>query len=196
LLSFVPDDAIVVVTGDHGEEFEHGAYRHARLYDECVRVPLLIRNLPGVARTDRVRQLDLAPSILDQLGRSAPDAWQGRPCDGTDRESFMLNHSPHRGESYVGVRTDRYKYIETLDAETGDRIGTELYDLATDPGERRNRVADEHDHDRRADLAGMVATFRDDHDVDAALARGTRAGSRTDAEDRPPEEQLEALGYV
>jgi len=34
VLEFIPDDALIVITGDHGEEFDHGSYRHARLYDE------------------------------------------------------------------------------------------------------------------------------------------------------------------
>ena len=194
LLSFVPDDALVVVTGDHGEEFEHGAYRHARLYDECVRVPLFVRNLPDVARTDRVRQLDLVPSIVDRLGLDVPEAWQGSPCDGTARESFMLNHSPHRDESYLGVRTDRYKYVETVDAATGSRTRTELYDLATDPRERRNLAGTDRADTPESELAAAVASFREEHDIDAGLVRGTRAGSDDDS--GPPEEQLEALGYV
>ena len=194
LLSFVPEDAIVVVVGDHGEEFEHGAYRHARLYDECVRVPLFARNLPTVASTDRVRQLDLGPSVLDHLGYSLPDGWQGRPCDGTNRDSFMVNHSPHRAESYVGVRTDRYKYIETLDSETGRQIETELYDLATDPGERRNLAVADHSVRRRETLASKVVEFRERQAIEEGLARGT--GASSESESGAPRERLEALGYV
>ena len=41
------DEAIIVVLSDHGEEFfEHGAWQHRQLYEECLRVPLMVR-LPG-----------------------------------------------------------------------------------------------------------------------------------------------------
>ena len=190
LLSFVPDDAIVVVVGDHGEEFDHGAYRHARLYDECVRVPLFVRNLPEVSSTARVRQLDLAPSVVARLGLPVPAEWQGEPCDGTTRDSFMVNHSPHRSESYLGVRTDRYKYIETFAAATGDRSRTELYDLATDPGERQNLAGREGEVE--LELASKVEWFRDRHDIEAGLSRGTRVATGS----ADPSERLEALGYV
>ena len=40
-------DSIVVITSDHGEEFfEHGQWQHDQLYEECLRVPLMVR-LPG-----------------------------------------------------------------------------------------------------------------------------------------------------
>lgn len=190
LLSFVPEDALVVVMADHGEEFEHGAYRHARLYDECVRVPLLVRNLPDVAATDRARQLDIAPSILTRLGLSVPDAWAGESCDGTNRDSFMLNHSPHRGESYLGVRTDRYKLIRTIDHESGTPPGTELYDLATDPQETRDRA--DADPDRASELSSRLSSFVERHDVKAGINRGTGDHPESGA----PQERLEALGYV
>jgi arylsulfatase A-like enzyme len=67
------DNAIVVVTADHGEElYDHGRMGHGHtLYEELVRVPLLI-SLPGQrARIDIeqvVSLIDVAPTILDLLG--------------------------------------------------------------------------------------------------------------------------------
>ncbi|WP_246988212.1 sulfatase-like hydrolase/transferase [Halorientalis marina] len=192
LLSFVPDDALVVVVGDHGEEFEHGAYRHARLYDECVRVPLFTRNLPEVAATDRVRQLDLPPSVLRHVDATPPDEWDGRPCDGTNRDSFMLNHSPHRGESYLGLRTDRYKLMRTVDHDRSTHLDTELYDLATDPRETRDLAETERGAARVDQLSERLTAFVDENDVEAGIDRGTGSHPESGA----PEERLEALGYV
>lgn len=76
------DDAIVVLVGIHGEElFEHGGAGHGRnLYEESIRVPLLIRApkllAPGKV-TAPVDLLDLAPTLADLVGAPAPDAWQG-----------------------------------------------------------------------------------------------------------------------
>lgn len=191
LLAFVPDDALLVVTADHGEEFDHGAYRHARLYDECVRVPLFTRNLPGVAATDRLRQLDLSPSVLSRLGLEPPDDWVGRPADGTVRPSFMLNHSPHRDEQYLGLRTDRYKLIRTVDLGSDGRTDTELYDLATDPRETRDLSGTDRESGTLESLTDRLDEFRTRHDVETGITRGT--GSRPES---TPEDQLEALGYV
>jgi len=67
----------VILTGDHGEAFgEHGEFFHgSEVWDEIVRVPLLIR-IPGgkpqrISR--RVSHVDIAPTILELAGL-APDA--------------------------------------------------------------------------------------------------------------------------
>ncbi|MHC4894826.1 MAG: sulfatase, partial [Planctomycetota bacterium] len=62
------EDTVVVLTADHGEEWEeHGGLGHGHtLYGELVRVPLVIR-APGVepARiAERVSTLDVAPTVL------------------------------------------------------------------------------------------------------------------------------------
>ena len=68
---------VVILTGDHGEAFgEHGEFFHGReIWDEVVRVPLLIR-VPGAAPrriSRRVSDIDLAPTVLDLAG-ATPDA--------------------------------------------------------------------------------------------------------------------------
>jgi hypothetical protein len=66
------DNTIVVVTGDHGEEFlEHGRWGHGSAFiDEQLRVPLVMR-IPG--QSARVIEmvtshLDIVPSLLPALG--------------------------------------------------------------------------------------------------------------------------------
>lgn len=78
------DDALIIVTADHGEEFlEHGGWWHGTtLYDEQIRVPLLVK-LPGKARAGtrvpwQVRQIDLAPTIAELAGLTPAPTWQGR----------------------------------------------------------------------------------------------------------------------
>lgn len=192
LLSFVPDDALLVLTGDHGEEFDHGAFRHARLYDECVRVPFFSRNVPAAPTPGDppVRQLDLAPTLLSALGVDPPAEWEGSPFDDEYRDSFMLNHSPHREESYVGLRTDRYKLLRTLDGRNHRVLGTELYDLAADPGETDDRYPDGVDDATVAALTGRLESFLAQDGIGEGLVYGTGM-AESDVEDR-----LEALGYV
>ncbi|HEY1146852.1 MAG TPA: sulfatase-like hydrolase/transferase, partial [Allosphingosinicella sp.] len=74
--------AIVMVTADHGEEFgEHGGrYHGTTVYEEQVRVPLIIVG-PGVAkrRVDvPVQTIDLLPTTLSALGIPRPARLRGR----------------------------------------------------------------------------------------------------------------------
>jgi arylsulfatase A-like enzyme len=72
------DDALIIVTSDHGEEFlDHGATQHGlQLYDEVLRVPLMVKfpaGHPWAARhgshvQHRVRMVDLYPTIVELLG--------------------------------------------------------------------------------------------------------------------------------
>jgi arylsulfatase A-like enzyme len=70
--SGVFDDSIVIVLSDHGEEFfEHGRWQHEQLYDECLRVPLIVR-LPGGWGGGRVIDapvglIDVMPTVLELL---------------------------------------------------------------------------------------------------------------------------------
>lgn len=186
VLDFVDEDAAVVVMGDHGEEFDHGAFGHARLYDETVRVPLLARGLPAIAEGDLVRQIDVGATTLSALDLPVPGDWRGRPHDGAARDAFMLNHSPRFGRTYAGIRTERRKLLRTADADTGDLLGRELYDLTADPEERTDRS----DELECPDLTERLGSFLDGDGVREGLLERDREDTPAVVEDR-----LEALGY-
>ncbi len=154
------DDAVFVVTSDHGTEVgEHGRLDHGfTLYDEQVRVPLFVR-VPGAAggRTvaDRVGSIDVLPTVLDLLGvappadvrarlrgRSLVPALRGEPV-GRD----VFSETDYRAYTFKRsvVTPDGWKLIHTLETRT-----RELYDLTADPGETRDRAA--ADPDRAAAL--------------------------------------------
>ncbi len=66
----VLDDTVVIITSDHGEEFqEHGRFVHEQLYREHLHVPLIVLGV-GASRSvpEIVQSIDLAPTILDLLG--------------------------------------------------------------------------------------------------------------------------------
>ena len=80
----VADRTLVIVTSDHGDEFfEHGAIGHRRtLYDEVLRVPLIVR-LPGtIPAGTRARGLvsiqDVPATVLEALGLPASAAPSSR----------------------------------------------------------------------------------------------------------------------
>ena len=97
---------IVVVTADHGEEFgEHGgAYHGTTLFDEQVKVPLLV-SIPGVdgARIRApVSTTAVVPTVLGATGMRA-----GARFDGTDLTPWLAARElAVRGQSAAGVRRE------------------------------------------------------------------------------------------
>ena len=142
------DNTIVAITADHGEEFlEHGQAAHYKtLYDEVLRVPLVIRYpghiAPGRRLQGQVRLMDVAPTLLTLAGFPVT-----KPRAGTQSRSLaclMTSPGPPRpvpvlpafgdlrGE-VASVRTGGAKLIRNLRTHK-----EEFYDLANDPGERTN----------------------------------------------------------
>ena len=78
------DNTVIVLHADHGEEFnEHDGFWHGTsLYDEAIRVPLLIKPAKGgptgVRAPFQVNLIDVAPTVAGQLGVAPHDSWQGR----------------------------------------------------------------------------------------------------------------------
>jgi arylsulfatase A-like enzyme len=144
------DHAIVIVSADHGESFEHQLFLHAgpSLYNNLIRVPLLI-HLPG-QRTGRrlsalAQQADLLPTILDLVGVPAPNWTDGaslKPAlDGEAlpaRHIFSMNLEPSRifgpiSKGTVAVMDDEYKYLVHLGSPE-----EALYRYRLDPHEEDN----------------------------------------------------------
>jgi hypothetical protein len=78
------DNTVVVITGDHGEEFlEHGFWGHTSNYTRTqVLVPLVLRG-PGVPPGEETRptcHVDVAPTLLELLG--ADPTQRAKWCNG------------------------------------------------------------------------------------------------------------------
>ena len=136
------DRTLVVLTADHGEAFgEHGTYGHMKeLYEENIRVPLIMSG-PEQARVRKpVSLLDLAPTILRLCGLRAPLHFQGEDLLAlaeANRPGEVVAMTDYAGSKLCYRRGD-HKLI--LDLARGRM---ELYDLAKDPGERINLAGDE-----------------------------------------------------
>jgi arylsulfatase A-like enzyme len=150
------DDTIVVLTADHGEEFlDHGGLGHtSSLYEELVRVPLIVRNprrdaeSPAVV-TRPVSLVSLMPTVLDLVGsRYRAERFHGPSLaplltgEDPDEEPLLLaevDFVPVRKGRLVGevhkkaVIGERFKLVR--DDPTGK---LELFDLAADPREAVN----------------------------------------------------------
>ena len=167
------DNTLFIYTSDNGYSLgDHGMTEKHMVYEEPIRVPFLI-DFPGEAdqgfRFDGlVSTLDIAPTALDYAAVPIPERMDGRslrPLVEPDRPK--VDGSPERWRdelflSYedwqVAVRTDRYKYIESLQAPGH----VELYDLERDPKETRSVHAD-------ADYATILAKM--DARLDRAIER-------------------------
>lgn len=190
------EDALVVVTADHGDEFfEHGGKGHRRtLFEEVVRIPLVIR-LPGREAAGRVvdepvRLVDVLPTVLAAAGVGAPAHVQGRDLGPLLRgeslapaSSLLELHLARR--SLYALRTGGSKLVSF----DGRRYA--LFDLGSDGRER---------HPLPADAPGFgpaLAELRDRLESSRALARrlGT-AGEKAGRIEGDLRRRLEELGYV
>jgi HEAT repeat protein len=169
------DRLIVALSADHGEEFkEHGGdYHGSSLYDEQVRVPLMI-SAPGLASRrveSAVSTVSLGSTLLGLSGVPVPLSMTGedlRPAMVTGHRSPRpIFSSVHRKQGIVLLP---HKLI------VDPTLGTaELYDLHADPQERVNLF--DIQRETAARLEGLLYGFMDDLGqvrtwVDAAMNLG------------------------
>lgn len=144
------DEALIFVTSDHGEAFwQHGRWGHNdQLYDEMLRVPLIVkppagRGPTGLVRDELASLLDVLPTTCHWLGLPAPDF---EPLDGLSLAPLFADPtwSPparelllrsHHDMPHVALRTDERKTIVERHAQTGETTRVERYELRDDPGE-------------------------------------------------------------
>jgi arylsulfatase A-like enzyme len=185
------EDTIVVVTSDHGEEFlEHQRLGHGyHLYEESVRVPLLIRapgRLEPVRHSAPVESRHLKEAVLFLLGL-APTGTDGGPLltESFERDWRVFSHTTESwviGEGYTtlgAVRGPRWSYI----LRPGDGAD-ELYDREVDPEERTDRS--EENPEVRSEYREALEQW---------MSRGT-PHSETRGLDDQTLERLRALGYI
>jgi arylsulfatase A-like enzyme len=135
------EDTLVAVTADHGEGFgQHGWFMHgASLYDEEVRVPLILINPYLAARGTRSTILgshvDVWPTLADVCGFPCDPRWQGRSLLGVSDTEERRVYFARRGE--MGLRQGKYKYV--WDYQEKKDL---LFDLERDPEERLNLAED------------------------------------------------------
>jgi len=213
--SGILDEALTILLSDHGEEFwehvpERSPYHGHSLYQELLRVPLIVRFpakiRPGTQVKAPVSLLDIAPTVLDLAGIEVPQSHRGSSLSdslATGREPAPRDiwaEAVNAGPDRFSLRRGNLKVIVTPHPEIRrpsatvwafDEIATvvpalEIFDLSQDPEEQ---------HPLGYHPAARIL-------VEKATARATEALDFISTEpgtDSIPEElreQLRSLGYL
>jgi arylsulfatase A-like enzyme len=188
-------NTIVVVTADHGEEFQdHGGLSHGtHLHEELLRIPLIFwwpeHIAPGAVFERPVQTIDLLPTLAALAGVEAPAGLPGRSLAAellagseATESGANITVAQQRPETWAVsamLPKGRFKYI----MNDGEFAG--LFDLDRDPGETK-RVETDHPEERAA-LEAIAA------------ALGVAQSAEVPELEHPPEgirERLRAIGYV
>lgn len=192
----------IVVISDHGEGLgDHGHWHHRILYQEQIRIPLIVR-LPdgprGVVVPEVVRSTDVYPTLLEAAGVELPG-----PVDGLDLRGLMERRAEAPrlayGEALIAYDLNATRLLaarpqDDLLHSMTDRSWkliyrprrpekSELYHLDSDPTEQFNRFESDPGEARRL-LAAIEAL---DPFVDTPFGEG---------QDEEIRERLRSLGYV
>jgi arylsulfatase A-like enzyme/cytochrome c-type biogenesis protein CcmH/NrfG len=191
------DRSFIVLMSDHGESLgEHQEMHHAYfIYDATLKVPMILKfpgsRFHGTRLTNRVRTVDVAPTILQQLNIPSPPSFQGESLlamaagkrQGVDLPVYSETYYPKihfNWSPLFSYQPGDDKYIEAPQSE--------LYDTKTDKQELNNIV-----QSNRA-LAGRLKS-----DLQSFQGRYSTAGSQSDtSRELDPETiaRLKSLGYV
>lgn len=161
-------DTIVIFTSDHGWHLgEHGLWHKRSLFEQCTRVPFIVR-FPGAkangGRCDSLVELvDLFPTLCDLTGIPAPPSLEGRSVRPLLADPSLPFREAAFSEARRGknaemwgrsVRTQQWRYTEW----NGGRDGTELYDHNVDPNEYTNLASDPRHAETSAHLRKLLSS--------------------------------------
>ncbi len=137
------DDAIVVITADHGEALgEHQMYSHANgVYEEQLKIPLIfISTIPSQPKIRHIKkivsQVDIAPSILHELGMKIPHNWNGTPVQLSFEPKFTYFHL-HPEEGLYDYRQQDHHLKYWVNMQNGKES---VYNISIDPHEKNNII--------------------------------------------------------
>ena len=177
------ENTVVIYSSDHGSLLgDHGLTGKWLMYENSIRVPLIIYDPQhhGVAddasegsaghlsqeRDELVLSIDLAPTMLSIAGVPAVDSMEGRDLmplvrqESTSWRSYFYYEHVYTPEDKKrapipcteGVRTERWKYVRFPDQQP---VYEQLFDLASDPLERRNLIGENAAADLLDELRGL-----------------------------------------
>ena len=219
------DNTVIAVVADHGQGLEdglarHNWLRHRLLYQEQIRVPLVVR-LPGGPRgvtvSDLVRSIDIFPTILEAVevtpqhrveGRSLRGLMENQPepprlayADQINEFDLNATMATARQRRDPALPRDDLLYCMMdrtwkLIYRPTDPDRSELYNLETDPQELRNLYHETPDQAQRLlnELKRLEPSPFVDHPFEAVLDEEAQEGQRE--LDVDVLNALRGLGYI
>jgi choline-sulfatase len=172
------DDTLVVYTTDHGDQLgERGLWWKHTLYEDSVRVPLIVRwpeRIPAGGRRAQVCDLlDVAATMVDALGGPALPYSHGRSllpvardASAPWRDEVFVEHCTDNVPAWTGGRAAQQRMIRSgkLKLIYAHGYAPQLFDLAADPYERNDLAGDPaHAAVRDALLARVLESWDPDH---------------------------------
>lgn len=168
----IAEETVIVYTSDNGFFLgDHGWYDKRFMYEQSIRVPLIVRYPPeakaNTVDAHIVLNVDFAPTLLDLAGVPIPDDMHGRSfrqlLRGEDlkvwRTAMYYRYyeypKPHRVLPHFGIRTERYKLIHY---PTTDEW--ELFDLQEDPHEVRSVYGEPKYTQIASELKGLLGKLK------------------------------------
>ncbi|CAN7180944.1 sulfatase-like hydrolase/transferase [Acidovorax delafieldii] len=134
-------NTIVVITADHGEYLgEGGQYGHAKGVGEPVLgIPMLLGRYGGGYILNKfgdnlMSQIDIAPTVLHELGISIPASWAGLPMQSQGRRFAYFQQN--RAYGLIEKKSDGSVWKYWMDA---GKTTEHLYEISADPSEANNR---------------------------------------------------------
>lgn len=184
------DRTWIIVTADHGELFgEHGVKGHGTVpYQEVVHVPFVSKPPRGDGglgeRHDYVQLTDVMALVTERLGLPRPEGIQGGVPPKAGRpviaESYVLAALNGTGD-WLGIYEGDWKFL------WNSKGSSALYDLARDPREDRNLIAEQ------AERAGSLERTLKGYLASLPRTQGDEPARPIDDATR---DALRSLGYL
>ena len=165
------DNTIIVYTSDQGFFLgEHGWFDKRFMYEECQRMPLLVRYpkaiKAGSVTSALAMNIDFGPTFLDYAGVEVPSDMHGRSLrqvlenEGAVpegwREAAYYHYyeypAEHSVKRHYGIRTQDCKLIHFYN----DVDEWEMYDMKADPQEMRNVYDDPAYAQKREEMHAIL----------------------------------------
>ena len=146
------DDTVVIVTADHGTTFDGRDNRATpdlsrRFFRSDLETPLIVSDsgVKGEFSTELHDSRDVGATLLECLGLTTPDGYDGRSALSAEGRDFVI--SENAGRNYCDLERDDLNFAVTGSHSKlfavlhGSELEvTDFYDLRTDPDELSNLV--------------------------------------------------------
>lgn len=145
------DDAILIITSDHGEALgERGKYyfgHSSELYNELIKIPIFIYDTSNTEYKNLffATQEDISPTILDRLDIKKPFSWKGFSILDEKQRKFSFHKSQsHFNFEGIMVNEGFYSIIKPVDGkilkllriQRGNNVRQQLFNITDDPEEK------------------------------------------------------------